>query len=164
MSAGTARIAPAGKYLSFRLGGQEYGLEILKVQEIDGVTDIERAPRAPEAVRGVIRLRGRTVPVVSLRRRLRLEPVPDDEKTCIIVAQVQRREGPLALGLVVDEVAEVLNLAPEQIEPAPSCGGGMDEADFITGMGRLGGRVVILLDIDTILEGGELDAVAAAVG
>lgn len=162
VSAGTARIAPAGKYLSFRLGRQEYGLEILKVQEIDGLADVTRLPQAPDYVRGVINLRGKVVPLISLRRRFRLPAIADDEKTCVIVTQVMCRDRQLALGLVVDQVSEVLNLAPEQIQPAPSCGGGMDQADFITGMGRLGDRVVILLDIDTVLEGGELDTVAAA--
>ena len=126
-----ATIAQAGKYLSFVLGSEEYGLEILKVQEINGMMDVTRVPRTPEYVRGVINLRGRVIPVVNLRRMFGMEPVDDDEKTCIIVVQVARADSQITMGIIVDEVSEVLNISADQIEPPPAFGAGMDEADFI---------------------------------
>ena len=86
-----------------------------------------------------------------------MQPVEDDEKTCIIVVQVQHQDSQITMGIVVDEVSEVLNIAEGQIEPPPSFGGGMEEADFITGMGKLESKVVILLDIDRVLDGVELE-------
>ncbi len=160
VEAPVARIAQAGKYLSFVLGQEEYGLEILKVQEINGMMDITRVPRAPGYVRGVINLRGRVIPIVSLRGKFKMPAIDDDEKTCIIVVQVQFKDSQITMGIVVDEVSEVLNIGDGQIEPPPSFGGGMEEADFITGMGKLEGKVVILLDIDRVLDGKELEEIA----
>nr|MEE4269023.1 chemotaxis protein CheW [Candidatus Krumholzibacteria bacterium] len=160
VEAPVARIAQAGKYLSFVLGQEEYGLEILKVQEINGMMDITRVPRTPGYVRGVINLRGRVIPIVSLREKFKMPAVDDDEKTCIIVVQVQFKDSQITMGIVVDEVSEVLNIGDGQIEPPPSFGGGMEEADFITGMGKLEGKVVILLDIDRVLDGKELEEIA----
>ena len=155
-----ARIAQAGKFLSFVLGEEEYGLEILKVQEINGMMDITRVPRTPDYVKGVINLRGRVIPILSLRRKFSMPLIEDTEKTCIIVVQVQHQDTQLTMGIIVDEVSEVLNISEGQIEPPPSFGGGMDEADFITGMGKLEDKVVILLDIDRVLDNEELDIVA----
>ena len=154
-----ARIAQAGKYLSFVLGREEYGLEILKVQEINGMMDITRVPRTPEYVRGVINLRGRVIPIVSLRTKFKMPQVEDTEKTCIIVVQVKYVEDILTMGIIVDEVSEVLNITDNSIEPPPSFGGGMEEADFITGMGKLENKVVILLDIDRVLDAEEMKAI-----
>ena len=155
-----ARIAQAGKFLSFVLGEEEYGLEILKVQEINGMMDITRVPRTPDYVKGVINLRGRVIPILSLRRKFSMPLIEDTEKTCIIVVQVQHNDTQLTMGIIVDEVSEVLNISESQIEPPPSFGGGMEEADFITGMGKLEDKVVILLDIDRVLDNEELDVVA----
>lgn len=155
-----ARIAQAGKYLSFVLGEEEYGLEILKVQEINGMMDITRVPRTPAYVRGVINLRGRVIPIVSLRHKFNMPIVEDTEKTCIIVVQVQHQETRITMGIVVDEVSEVLNIEGSQIEPPPGFGGGMEEADFIIGMGKLEDKVVVLLDIDGVLNDAELEAIA----
>jgi len=152
-----ARIAQAGKYLSFVLGQEEYGLEILKVQEINGMMDITRVPRTPKYVRGVINLRGRVIPIVSLREKFTMPSIEDDEKTCIIVVQVQHHDSQITMGIVVDEVSEVLNIAQDSIEPPPSFGGGMEEADYITGMGKLENKVVILLDIDRVLQSVDLN-------
>jgi len=157
-----ARIAQAGKYLSFVLGDEEYGLEILKVQEINGMMDVTRVPRTPEYVRGVINLRGRVIPIISLRQKFTMPSVEDTEKTCIIVVQVQYHDTQITMGIVVDEVSEVLSIGDGQIEPPPSFGGGMEEADFITGMGKLEDKVVILLDIDRVLSGTDLEAIAQA--
>lgn len=154
-------IAREGKYLSFVLGSEEYGVEILRVQEIDSMLDITPVPRTPTYVRGVINLRGQVIPIVSLREYFRMAPAVDTEKTCVIVVQATYREAEITLGLVVDGVSEVLNIAGERIERAPAFGGGMEDADFITGMGRMEDRVVILLDIDQLLLGAELAGVLA---
>lgn len=157
-----ATLAKPGKYLSFVLGGEEYGLEILKVQEIIGIMDVTRVPRTPGYVRGVINLRGRVIPVVDLRGKFQMNAINDTEKTCVIVVQVTRDDQTVTMGVIVDEVSEVLSFTQEQIEPSPSFGGGMDEAEYITGMGKLGKKVVILLDVDKVLRGEELDAVMQA--
>jgi purine-binding chemotaxis protein CheW len=157
-----ATLAKPGKYLSFILGREEYGLEILKVQEIIGIMDVTRVPRTPPYVRGVINLRGRVIPVVDLRSKFQMPSIEDTEKTCVIVVQVTQGDLTVTMGVIVDEVSEVLSFAQEQIEPAPAFGGGMDEAEFITGMGKLGRKVVILLDGDRVLKGEELEAVAQA--
>ena len=151
-----ASIAQEGKYLSFVLGDEEYGLEILKVQEINGMMDITPVPRTPSHVRGVINLRGRVIPIICLRDHLKMPSVEQTEKTCVIVVQVQHHDAQMTVGIVVDEVSEVLNVERNQIEPAPSFGGGMETVDFITGMGKMDDRVVILLDIDRVLDGEEL--------
>ena len=158
----TATVAKPGKYLSFVLGREEYGLEILKVQEIIGLMEVTRVPRTPSYVRGVINLRGRVIPVVDLRGKFLMPAVEDTEKTCIIVVQVTQGDLTVTMGVIVDEVSEVLSFAQEQIEPSPSFGGGMDEAEYITGMGKLGKKVLILLDVDRVLKGEELAAVAQA--
>ncbi len=154
-----ARVAQEGKFLSFVLGEEEYGLEILKVQEINGMMGITRVPRSPEYVRGVINLRGRVIPIVSLRKKFKMPAIEDTERTCIIVVQVNYNDSELTMGIIVDEVSEVLNIRGEQIEPAPSFGGGMEETDYITGMGKLEDKVVILLDIDTVLNGEDIEAI-----
>jgi len=157
-----ATLAKPGKYLSFVLGREEYGLEILKVQEIIGIMEVTRVPRTPAYVRGVINLRGRVIPVVDLRTKFKMPVIEDTEKTCVIVVQVTQDDLTVTMGVIVDEVSEVLSFTQEQIEPAPSFGGGMDEVEFITGMGKLGKKVLILLDADRVLRGDELAEVALA--
>lgn len=160
--AAVANVAQAGKYLSFVLGREEYGLEILRVQEINGLMDITRVPRSPDYVKGVINLRGRVIPIINLRQKFRMPMVEDTERTCIIMVQVNYNESQITMGIIVDEVSEVLNITDEQIEPSPSFGGGMEQADFITGMGKLEDKVVILLDLDSVLNGEELAEIAKA--
>lgn len=160
--AAVAHVAQAGKFLSFVLGREEYGLEILRVQEINGLMDITRVPRSPDYVKGVINLRGRVIPIINLRKKFNMPMVEDTERTCIIMVQVNYNDSQITMGIIVDEVSEVLNITDEQIEPSPSFGGGMKEADFITGMGKLDGKVVILLDVDRVLSGEELDLVSQA--
>ena len=154
-----AGIAQEGKYLSFILGKKEYGLEILKVHEIDGMTGLAPVSGTPGYVRGVINLRGRVIPVICLREYFKLPPVQETEKTCIIVVQVQNGDEQVTLGLVVDEVSEVLNISRRQIEPVASFGGGMEEGDFITGLGQLEDRAVILLDIDALWNHEEMEQI-----
>ena len=154
-----AKIAQAGKYLSFRLDNQEYGLEILKVQEIVGATGLSALPLAPENIRGLIRLRGRDIPVVELRGLFGLKTGQETEKNCVIIAQIPFLGSVTTLGLLVDEVCEVLNITDDEIQFPPSLAGGMEEPDFINGMGQLEEKDVILLEIEKFFNEEELKAV-----
>ena len=154
-----ATMAQAGKYLSFRLDEEEYGLEILKVQEIVGAAGITEFPPNQENVRGRIRLRGRDVPVVNLRRKFGLKDILESEKNCIIIAQVQLGNELTTVGLLVDEVCDVLNITEEEIQFPPTWAGGMEEPDFINGMGKLDDRDVILLESEKFFSEEELKAV-----
>jgi purine-binding chemotaxis protein CheW len=148
----TETVARGGKFLTFYLGEEEYGLEILKVQEIIGLMSITRVPRTPEFVRGVINLRGKVIPIVDLRSKFRMEAVEDTEETCIIVVQTHG----VQFGVVVDRVSEVVDLKDDNIEEAPEFGAEID-TDYILGMGKSGSRVRILVDIDRVLSKEELD-------
>lgn len=159
MTAATANIAQAGKFLSFRLGADEYGVEILKVQEIVGGTGISKVPGVPASVRGVYGLRGREIPVVDMRACLNLPRGEKSEKNCIIVAETIRGGRTVTVGLMVDEVCEVLNIREDEIHFPPVGGGGMEETDFINGLGRLDGRDVVLVDVQQLLEGSDLGAI-----
>jgi purine-binding chemotaxis protein CheW len=145
----------AGKYLTFRLGGEGFGLKILKVQEIIGMQEITSIPRTPPFVRGVINLRGKVIPVIDLRLRFDMEPAEVSRKTCIIVVQVSRQAVDVVMGIVVDEVSEVLEIAGTEIEPAPAFGSRID-TDFILGMAKAEDAVKILLDLDCVLTDQEL--------
>jgi len=149
----------AGKYLTFNLGDEGYGLEILKVQEIIGMQEITKIPRTPAYVRGVINLRGKVIPVIDLRLKFGMPEQELTRKTCIIMVQVHRNEMDLIIGLVVDEVSEVLNISGDQIEPAPSLGTQV-ETHFILGMAKTESAVKILLDIDKVLSAEEMDALS----
>ncbi|HMB31638.1 MAG TPA: chemotaxis protein CheW [Desulfohalobiaceae bacterium] len=151
----------AGKYLTFHLGDETYGLEILKVQEIIGMQDITKVPRTPEYVKGVINLRGKVIPIVDLRMKFGMEEIETTRKTCIIVIQIDRGAGKVIMGIVVDEVSEVLNILSEEIEPSPSFGTQIDTA-FILGMAKTKDAVKILLDIDKVLSDGEIEALSQA--
>ena len=150
----------AGLYLTFDLQEETYGLEILAVQEIIQLVPITVVPRMPGFVRGVINLRGKVIPVVSLRRKFGMDDTEDTDQTCIVVVEVGANGRTVIMGIVVDRVAEVLDVPADQIEPAPELGDKVDSA-FILGMGKVGEKVVMLLDIGRILGGGELAAVAA---
>lgn len=147
--------AHPGKYLTFELGNEFYGIEILKIQEIIGLMDVTHLPRTPDFVRGVINLRGRIIPVVDLRAKFGLPRTDDTERTCIVVVQVAVGDTPLIMGLLVDEVSEVINFQAEMLEPAPSFGGGVDVA-FLLGLAKVNGKVVMLLDVDRILADTEM--------
>jgi purine-binding chemotaxis protein CheW len=139
-----------GKYLTFALGPEEYGLEILKVREIIGYMDITAVPRTPAYVKGVINLRGQVIPVVDLRSKFAMEMAERTEQTCIIVVEIAHGDSRISTGIVVDRVSEVLDIAGENIEPAPEFGSAV-ETNFILGMGKIGDTVKILLDIDKVL-------------
>ena len=142
----------AGKYLTFKLGPESYGLGILKVQEIIGLMAITHVPRASHYVRGVINLRGKVIPVVDLRLKFGMESTVDTERTCVIVVQVMHGTQTIVMGLIVDEVSEVLDITENQLEPPPSFGTSVDTM-FIQGMGKVGDKVIILLDVDRALVG-----------
>ncbi|MCC6491194.1 MAG: purine-binding chemotaxis protein CheW [Candidatus Hydrogenedentes bacterium] len=144
----------SGKYLTFRLGREEYGIGILQVQEIIGIMPVTHIPRAPEYVRGVINLRGRVIPVVDLRIKLGMDGKEDSEKTCIIVVQVPGDGGHITIGFIVDEVSEVLDIATADIQEPPSMGSGVD-TEYILGMARMKGGVKILVDIERVLSSEE---------
>lgn len=150
-------LAKEGKYLTFNLGMEVYGIEILKVQEIIGMMSVTRVPKTPEFVRGVVNLRGKVIPVVELRLKFGLDRKDDTDRTCIIVVQVKVSGSPVIMGLIVDEVSEVLSVLADQIEASPSFGAKVD-TDFILGMGKVGQKVVMLLDVDKVLSADETNA------
>jgi purine-binding chemotaxis protein CheW len=144
-----------GKYLTFVLGNEEFGLEILKVREIIGYMNITSVPRTPCYVKGVINLRGQVIPVVDLRLKFGMESIEITEQTCIIVVEITQGPRQFQTGIVVDMVSEVLDVAGDDIEDSPRFGSSMD-TDFILGMGKIGDSVKILLDIDKVLAGDDL--------
>ncbi len=162
---GPASLAPdagkAGKYLTFRLGAESYGIEILKVQEIIGIMAITRVPRTPDFIRGVINLRGKVIPVIDLRLKFGMKGVADTGRTCVIVVRIYQNDAPVTTGLIVDEVSEVLDIRPDQVDESPSFGENVN-TDYILGMGKCGAKVVMLLDIDWVLSREEISIVAQA--
>lgn len=148
----------AGKYLTFFLGTEEYGLKILSVHEIIGMMPVTRVPRTPGFIRGVLNLRGRVIPVIDLRVRFDM-PVVESADVCIIVVQVRG----IQMGIVVDRVSEVVNITPDEIEPPPSFGFDVP-TDFLLGLGKSQGRVRMLLDIDHVLTDSEVSHVSEVAG
>lgn len=149
-SAGTAAVATSGKYLTFRLGGGTYGVPVLAVREIIRLCPVTPVANMPPHVRGVINLRGRVIPLVDLRIRFGLDSRADDDRTCVVVAQVAAAAGGLRpYGIVVDTVEEVTAFGVGDIEPVPDFGGAVD-ARFLTGMAKAAVGVVTLLDLDAI--------------
>lgn len=151
----------AGKFLTFQLGSETYGLQILKVQEIIGIMPITRVPRTPDYLRGVINLRGKVIPVIELRRRFGMPGVDDTERTCIIVVQVETDDLPIVMGILVDEVSEVIDVSESSLEAPPTFGRGTNSS-YILAMGKLEERVVILLDLDRVLTAKERVAIDTA--
>ncbi len=156
----TTRTTRGGKYLTFALGKEGYGLEILKVREIIGIMDITVVPRVPSHVKGVINLRGQVISVIDLRSKFAMPEVDRTEETCIIVVETSCTNGrKRSTGLIVDKVSEVLSITDENIEDAPGFGSSVD-TQFILGMGKIGAAVKILLNISKVL--GADDEVPAA--
>ncbi len=146
-----------GKYLTFSLDEEEYGIGILKVKEIIGMMPITSVPRTPEFVKGVINLRGKVIPVMDLRLKFGMGKIPYTERTCIIVVEIDSENETVLIGIVVDAVSEVLNIQEEEIEDTPSFGTTLDTA-YILGLAKTDGGVKILLNIDKVLLPGELEA------
>lgn len=141
-----AAIDRGGKYLTFQLAGEEYGIAILKVNEIIGMLPITRVPRMPEAVRGVVNLRGKVIPVLDLRRRFLPDAAEDTSATCIIIVQVRGTQ----TGVVVDTVSDVVDIPGEDIVDPPAFGPQV-RTDYLLGIARSDGRVRLLLDIERVL-------------
>jgi purine-binding chemotaxis protein CheW len=152
----------AGKYMTFELAEESYGLEILKVREIIGLMAITRLPKAPAFLRGVINLRGRVIPVIDLRLKFGMDATAATEQTVIIVVQCQVGGRALTMGVLVDLVLEVLTIEGSQIEPPPDLGQATIDGDFIRGVGKTADRVIFLLDIARILSGADAAALSRA--
>lgn len=150
-----AIVNKEGKYLTFALAHEEYGLEILKVREIIGYMNITAVPQTPHHVKGVINLRGQVIPVVDLRSKFGMETAEITEESCIIVVEIAQGNCNFQTGIIVDHVQEVLDILGTDIEDTPQFGSSVN-TDFILGMGKIGNTVKILLDIDKVLAGDNL--------
>ncbi len=157
-TAAMARLG--GKYMAFKLAEEEYGLEILKVREIIGFMEVTRVPRTPDFIRGVINLRGKVIPVIDLRLKFGMPRTEATDQTVIIVVQCQLADKQLTMGILVDQVLEVLSIDGSHIEPPPSFGTFSIDTDFILGVGKADKRVIFLLDIDKVLSTEEAKTVA----
>lgn len=139
-----------GQYLTFILAGEEYGVDILRVQEIKGWDKATPIPNTPEYIKGVINLRGTVVPIVDLRRRFGLEQIDYGSTTVIMVLKVNAEKGERTMGFVVDAVSDVYTVDKSQLKPAPDFGGSVS-SDFIKGLATVDNKMVILLDIDQLV-------------
>ena len=147
----TAPAAQAGKHLTFMLGREYYGVPVLKVREIIRLCDITPVPQMPDYIRGVLNLRGKIIPVADLRLKFRLASSQNTDLTCIVVVQVSLPDkSKTMMGLIVDAVDEVVNIAPTDIEPTPDFGATLDTS-YILGMAKIKGTVKTLLDIDKVV-------------
>ena len=144
-----------GKFLTFSMADEEYGIGILKIKEIIGMMTITTVPQTPEFVKGVINLRGKVIPVIDLRLRFGMEAIDYTERTCIIVVEIEGHAGTVQIGIVVDAVSEVLNVKGEDVEDTPTFGTKLN-TDYIFGMAKMEGGVKILLDIDRVLSSEEI--------
>lgn len=152
-----------GKYLTFVLADESYGIEILRVQEIVGLLPVTRVPRMPASIAGVVNLRGRVIPVVDLRLAFGMPAAPRTDVSCIIVVRVvSSTVGDRILGVIVDEVSDVVAFTTDRIEETPEFGSEIDTS-FIRGVGRIESRVVLLLDIDKALSADQMAAADHAV-
>jgi purine-binding chemotaxis protein CheW len=142
----------AGKYLTFALAGEEYGVPVLKVREIVRMTDITTVPHMPAHVRGVINLRGRVIPVVDLRLKFGFPQQDYTERTCIVIVDVALSMARVMMGIIVDRVADVLNITSRDIEDTPEFGERVP-TDYMRGIAKIKGRVKILIDLDRVLGG-----------
>jgi len=140
--------------VSFHIGGEEFGLDILRVQEIIRIQDLTRVPNSPDFVDGVINLRGKVIPVVALRKRFGLEQLAHDKQTRIVVVEVNGT----VLGFIVDSVSEVLRVPASTIEPPPRLG--KVEREYVSGVGKLDNRLLILLDVDRLMSESEEASIA----
>ena len=139
-----------GKYLTFSLAGEEYGIGILKVKEIIGMMTITIVPQTPDYIKGVINLRGKVIPVIDLRAKFSIAQAEYTERTCIIVVEISAKGRTILMGIVVDSVSEVLNIKSADIEETPAFGTKLN-TEFILGLAKVGGGIKILLDIDSVL-------------
>ena len=160
MSTKEANAAAVRQYLSFVVGGTDFGVPILKVKEILQYEGVTRVPGTPGSIRGVINVRGSVVPVVDLGVKCGKGGVPETKRTCVLVVETKTQQETLTLGVIADAVSEVVDLANDDIEPPPAFGTRL-RADFLKGLGKIGKGFVLILDIDRVLSSDESAAVAA---
>ena len=151
----------AGKYMTFKLGDEEYGLGILRVREIIGLMDITRVPRTREFIRGVINLRGKVIPVIDLRVKFGFPPQDYTERTCVVVVEVSMAAGKVMMGVIVDSVSEVINISADEIENTPPFGDRVDTS-YMRGVAKVKGTVKVLLDLDRVVENTKMGHAGAA--
>jgi purine-binding chemotaxis protein CheW len=154
-SAIKAMTIKTGKYLTFTLAEEEYGIGILKVKEIIGMMPITTIPRAPDFVKGVINLRGKVIPIIDLRLKFDMDAIPYSDRTCIIVVEIDSEKSTVLIGIVVDAVSEVLNIREDEIEDTPEFGTRLN-TEYILGMAKIQKGVKILLNIDQVLSSEEI--------
>lgn len=155
----TKKEVTEGKFLTFVLGNEEYGIEILRVREIFGLMDITTVPQAPDYMKGVINLRGEVIPVIDLRLKFSMPEEEHTQETCVIVVEVRAYcNTPQRIGIIVDSVSEVLDIKRGEIENAPQFGKGID-TNFIMGMAKAKEKIIILLDIEVVLSSEDLEMV-----
>jgi purine-binding chemotaxis protein CheW len=154
---GQTATGASRELLTFTLGNEEYGIDILKVQEIRGYDAVTTIANAPEFIKGVINLRGIIVPIVDMRIKFKLGNVTYDETTVVIILNVANR----VVGMVVDGVSDVITLKAEQIRPAPEFGGSLD-TQYLQGLGTVDERMLILVDIEKLMTSGDMELVEAA--
>ena len=154
-----AENAEGNQYLTFLLAGEEYGVDILRVQEIKGWDNVTMIPNTPDYIKGVINLRGTIVPIVDLRARFSLETIPYGITTVVIVLRVNSENGSRIMGIVVDAVSEVYNISEEALKQAPDFGQAIS-TDFVMGLGTVDDKMIIVLDIDHLLNSSVLKAIA----
>ncbi len=154
---GSGKAVPdtEGKYLTFTLAREDYGISILKIKEIIGMMPITSVPRTPDFVKGVFNLRGKVIPVVDLRLKFGMEPMDYTDRTCIVVVEIAGSQSTLMMGVVVDSVSEVLNVKGEEVEKPPTFGNRLD-SEYLLGMAKTESGVKILLDIDRVLSAEEI--------
>jgi purine-binding chemotaxis protein CheW len=150
-------IADHAQYLTFMLGGEVFAVGILAVKEIIEYGGLTEVPMMPACIRGVINLRGAVVPVMDLSARFGKEATAVTKRTCIVIVEIETAGGQQVIGMVVDAVNAVLEITASEIEPAPTFGAKI-RTDFIAGMGKVNGKFVILLNVDSVLSIGEMDA------
>ena len=150
-----------GKYLTFSMAHEEYGIGILKIKEIIGMMPITSVPQTPDFIKGVINLRGKVIPVMDLRLRFGMDTIDYTERTCIIVVEIEGMAGTVQIGIVVDSVSEVLNIRGQEIEETPAFGTKLN-TEYILGMAKMEGGVKILLDIDQVLSQQEVELLEQA--
>lgn len=144
-----------GKYLTFTLAGEEYGIGIRKVREIVGMMTVTNIPQTPPYVKGVINLRGKVIPIVDLRLKFEMASMDYTDRTCIIVVEIKSGDKTIAMGLIVDSVSEVINIKGTDIDDTPGFGNTLD-TEYILGMAKMAGSVKILLDIDRVFDEAEV--------
>jgi purine-binding chemotaxis protein CheW len=151
-SSAAVRVADAKEFLAFKLGAEEYGIDILKVQEIRGYETVTRIANAPDFIKGVINLRGIIIPVVDMRIKFKLGEAVYDQFTVVIILNIKGR----VMGMVVDGVSDVTALTPDQIKPAPDMGSAAFDTQYMIGLGTLDDRMLILMDIDKLMSSAEM--------